>query len=306
MEHRIRHLSTYSYDPAALRIALRLKLFPVDHEGQQVESWKVTVNDEEVSPLVFSDLGDREALWSSHEAIDRLDIVAEGKIVTRDTAGVVRGLPGNAPPGIFRRVTDLTEADKAIRALIADARQDDRLAMLHGLMGQINERVTYLTGSTSASTSAADALKSGKGVCQDHAHLFIAACRAADIPARYITGYLKPDADSDIEAPAAALQAQGQSQSQSQSQGSDKSDGQSQSQSQESGPLLETHAWGEAWIDGIGWIGFDPSNNVCPTENYVRLCSGLDAVGAAPIRGNVLGETKESLEVSVAIGQSQQ
>lgn len=298
MEHRIRHLSTYSYHPAALRIALRLKLFPVDHEGQQVESWKVTVNDEEVSPLVFSDLGDRETLWSSHEAIDRLDIIAEGKIVTRDTAGVVRGLPGNAPPGIYRRITDLTEADKAIRALIADARQDDPLAMLHALMGEINRRVAYLTGSTSATTSAADALRNGKGVCQDHAHLFIAACRSADIPARYITGYLKPDADNDLEAPEAAPQRQSQSQSQP--------GGQKQSQSQENRPLLETHAWGEAWIDGIGWIGFDPSNNVCPTENYVRLCSGLDAVGAAPIRGNVLGETRESLEVSVAIGQSQQ
>jgi len=299
MEHRIRHLSTYSYAPAALRVALRLKLFPVDHEGQQVESWNVTVNDEEVTPLVFSALGDREALWSSDDALDRLDIVAEGKILTRDTAGVVRGLPGNAPPGIYRRVTDLTEADDAIRALIADDRQNDTLATLHGLMGRINERVSYLTGSTTASTSAADALQHGKGVCQDHAHLFIAACRSADIPARYITGYLKPDAERELEAPAASSQRQSESQSQN---------GQSQSQGQslDNDQLLETHAWGEAWVEGIGWIGFDPSNNVCPTENYVRLCSGLDAIGAAPIRGNVLGDTRESLEVSVAIGQSQQ
>ena len=293
MEHRIRHLSSYSYDPAALRIALRLKLFPVDHEGQQVENWKVTVNEEAVSPLVFSDLGDREALWRCDEALDRLDIVAEGRIITRDTAGVVRGLPGNVPPGIYRRVTDLTKADEAIRSLITDLHQDDTLAMLHALMGQIHERVSYLTGSTTASTSAADVLKQGKGVCQDHAHLFLAACRAADIPARYITGYLKPDAENGLSATGASAQSQD-------------TDGQSQSQTANDDQLLETHAWAEAWVDGIGWIGFDPSNDVCPTEHYVRLCSGLDAVGAAPIRGNVLGETRESLEVSVAIGQSQQ
>ncbi|NHK28471.1 transglutaminase family protein [Parvularcula flava] len=268
MEHRIRHLSTYSYDPAALRVALRLKLFPVDHEGQQVESWKVTVNDEEVSPLVFSDLGDREALWSSEDALDQLTITAEGIVSTRETNGIVRGMPGFAPPGIYIRETELTEPDEAIRALMGEATGDDTLSRLHALMGLIHERVKYLTGSTSARTTAADALKDGKGVCQDHAQLFIAAARTAEVPARYVTGYLQMEEETE--------------------------------------ELLETHAWAEAHVDGIGWVGFDPSHNLCPTERYVRLCSGLDAFGASPIRGNVLGETKESLEVSVAIGQSQQ
>jgi transglutaminase-like putative cysteine protease len=53
--------------------------------------------------------------------------------------------------------------------------------------------------------------------------------------------------------------------------------------------LTETHAWAEAFVPDIGWVGFDPANRLCPTDRYVRLGCGLDAADAAPIRGNVMG-----------------
>ncbi len=65
--------------------------------------------------------------------------------------------------------------------------------------------------------------------------------------------------------------------------------------------LTETHAWAEAWVPQIGWVGFDSANRLCPTDRYVRLGSGLDAAEAAPIRGSVSGNHEERLSASVDI-----
>ena len=135
---------------------------------------------------------------------------------------------------------------------------------MHGLFNTVAEAIAYKPGTTSAQTTAAQALKAGKGVCQDHAHVFISAARAMGVPARYIVGYLFA----------------------------------------EDGKTTETHAWAEAFVPEIGWVGFDPANRLCPTDRYVRLACGLDAADAAPIRGNVSGAAQERLSASVDIAQA--
>jgi transglutaminase-like putative cysteine protease len=122
--------------------------------------------------------------------------------------------------------------------------------------------VEYETGVTDSLTKAEEALGAGHGVCQDHAHIFISACRVGGVPARYVTGYLLTDGVSDEEA---------------------------------------HHAWAEAWVEGLGWVGFDVANNVCPTDRYVRLAAALDASYAAPIRGSRRGGGEERLEVEVRV-----
>jgi len=89
------------------------------------------------------------------------------------------------------------------------------------------------------------------------------AARALGWPARYVTGYLLPGPDGV-------------------------SDG-------------ATHAWTEIWLDGLGWVGFDASTGLCPTDAYVRLCAGLDAADAAPLRGHAEGITQERLEAEVTL-----
>jgi len=132
-------------------------------------------------------------------------------------------------------------------------------------MAAIRERVAYVTGVTGTETTATQALADGQGVCQDHAHIFIAAARHAGVPARYVTGYLFLD-DPDH--------------------------------------AVAHHAWAEAWVAGLGWVGFDAANGVCPTEHYVRLAAALDARYAAPIRGMHRGGVGESLAVEVKVQQT--
>jgi transglutaminase-like putative cysteine protease len=168
------------------------------------------------------------------------------------------------PPEFFLRATPLTAPDDAIVALARDgARGDDTIARLHGLMNGVRDRLDYRPGETDSTTNAAEALAQGFGVCQDHAHLFIAAARAAGIPARYISGYLWTGAGG---------------------------------QSYDAG-----HAWAEAHVAGFGWIGFDAANRLCPNENYIRVAVGLDYSAAAPVRGLRRGPAEESLSVEVQV-----
>jgi transglutaminase-like putative cysteine protease len=115
-----------------------------------------------------------------------------------------------------------------------------------------------------AHSGAAEALAAGEGAPQDHAHIFIAAARVLGVPARFVTGYLLREPEAE-----AAVH----------------------------------HVWAEAWVDGLGWVGFDVSNRICPTERYVRLAAGLDAAGTAPIIGARGGGAAEHLEVSVHVQQ---
>jgi transglutaminase-like putative cysteine protease len=261
----IRHSTVYAYDPPAERCALRLKLYPSAFASQRVKSWSVSVNGQEIPALLTTGFGDREAIWSSLQPAGQVEIVAAGEVETDDAAGFVRGLKDASRPTVFLRETPLTAADAKIVELAKGVSGASVLEKMHALCGAVRDAIDYTPGATETRTTAAQALKQGSGVCQDHAHVFIAAARAIDVPARYVVGYLMA---SDA-------------------------------------PQTETHAWAEAHVPELGWIGFDAANRLCPTDRYVRLASGLDSADAAPIRGNVSGQGSERLEASVAIGPSQ-
>lgn len=271
MRLAIRHLTEHQYEPAAKRIGLRLKLHPATTRSQMPRGWRVTVNGSAVGTMLTNGFGDAEALWFSDPQAETVSVLAEGTVDTSDTAGVL-GQIGVAPPAVFLRQTPLTRADGEIRALAEAAVGDTPLARMHALSVAVHEAVVYRPGVTDAATTASDALALGAGVCQDKTHLFIAASRAAGIPARYVVGYLMDEA----------------------------------------APLVETHAWAEAYLEGLGWVGFDATHQLCPTDAYVRLCCGLDADDAAPIRGSIQGAAQGEIEdrltvsVEVAHAQSQQ
>ncbi|WP_339948731.1 transglutaminase family protein [uncultured Albimonas sp.] len=278
MRLSIRHKTVYAFEPAALKLALRLRLWPSEHEGQKTLAWKVSVNGAPVTPLLTDDFGDACGQWHSKGEVDGVEILAEGMVETAETAGVVRNLGRQRSTGVFLRETALTEPDDAICELAAEAAassgDDGTLAALHALSAAVGGAVEYRPGVTGSDTTAARALALGAGVCQDHAHVFIAAARSLGVPARYVSGYLLANEDFA---------------------GAD-----------ERGELHETHAWAEAFVEGFGWVGFDAANQVCPTERYVRLVGGLDSRDAAPLRGSITGHVEETLEAEVRITSAEQ
>jgi len=173
----------------------------------------------------------------------------------------VVGKFGRARPGVFLRETKLTAPDEGVIAFSESIEGGTPLSWLHALNAAVSKAIVYRPGATSHGATVGEALALGAGVCHDHAHLFLAAARHHGHPARYVVGYLHD----------------------------------------EETPLSETHAWAEAYVEGLGWVGFDPTHSQSPTSAYVRLCSGLDAADAAPLRGTFQGNAEEELEVSVTI-----
>lgn len=268
MRLNITHRTHYNYEPATQRAALRLRLYPSEFDGQSTIAWSVMVNGSATEPLFTDGFGDRQGLWTTQSPCSAIEVIAAGTVETRDTSGVVKGLPRRPPAKMFLRSTRLTEANAAIEDLARTIDADSSLEQMHTLMHAVRAAVDYKSGTTTPQTTAAEALEFGRGVCQDHAHVFIAAARCLKVPARYVAGYMIA--------------------------GDDVAD------------LHETHAWAEAHIDNLGWVGFDPSNDMCPTERYVRLSSGLDADHAAPLRGSVAGDGSIGLDANVDITQDQQ
>jgi transglutaminase-like putative cysteine protease len=196
--------------------------------------------------------------------LDQLTTMVEGDVTTFDTAGVVAGAPERFPPQLYLRETPLTAPGAGILDFVRAAYRGDggSLAGLHRLLLAIYEKMTFDTDATHAATTAAEAFAQGRGVCQDFAHLFIACARAAGAPARYVSGYyLRSDGDE---------QAAG-------------------------------HAWAEAYVEGLGWVGFDPAHGVSPGERHVRVAVALDYLSAAPIRGARTGGAGETMEVRLRV-----
>lgn len=266
MKLLIRHQTSYAYEAGSSRLAMMLRLMPRGHDGQVVQDWSVSVNDAPVQGFRANGYGDMEALWITHDRTEGATIVASGTVETRETNGIVTGLGERFDPRLLLRTTPLTEASKAIRDMASGVSDGDTLGRLHALSAAVIGAVPYRAGVTGAETSAAQAMVLGAGVCQDHAHIFIAAARTMGVPARYVTGYLLAQ------------------------------DGEN--------ALHETHAWAEALVPGLGWVGFDPSNQMCVTENYVRLASGLDAHDAAPVRGSVMAAGSIWIDADVRIAQA--
>lgn len=260
----ISHITRYTLaEPASYSIQC-LRLTPPSFEAQQVTSWTIDMPQIESAVRSRDCYGNIAQLVALSEPHSEIEIVARGIVETRDRAGVARGVVDIAPHRVYLRETPRTEPDDGIRDLAKSITSSDNIERMHKLMDAIHQRVDYVIGATHAHTNAGDALKDGRGVCQDHAHIFISAARVMGLPARYVNGYFLTESDESAEA---------------------------------------HHAWAEVWINGIGWIGFDPTNEVCPTERYIRLACGLDSAAAAPIRGTRRGGGEESLDVIVEVQQ---
>ncbi len=271
MRIAIDHETVYSYDEPSRYSAQSLRLTPPSFDGQAVISWTVEGAGAGQMPVFADCYGNMTHTLVLERPHDEVRIRAYGEVRTADTSGIVTGLRENFPPAFYLRETRLTRADGALRALARtcqSAAGGDDIEFLHRLMMAIRDAIDYRKGETGVATQAAEALAHGYGVCQDHAHVFIAGARALGIPARYVSGYLLSNGET-------------------------------------AGGNEAGHAWAEALVPELGWIGFDVANRLSPTDAYVRIATGLDYQDAAPIRGVQRGGLGEKMTVLVRVGSAE-
>jgi transglutaminase-like putative cysteine protease len=272
MRLAVSHRTVYRYDRPARFVAQSHRLTPADSLGQRVERWSITADGAHFGARCRDGAGDLIVTMTHPGPVEEIAIVVEGLVETRDTAGILRGRAETIAPMVYLRSTAATALNRSLTELcdraLAGSHGAGDLDRAHLLSAAVAEAIAYAPGVTHAHTTAAEALEIGQGVCQDHAHALIAVARGAGLPARYVTGYLFASEDGE--------------------------------------PHEASHAWAEVFVEGLGWVGFDPANRCCPDERYIRLGSGRDARDAAPIRGVSGGFAEEDMEVEVIVAQSQQ
>jgi transglutaminase-like putative cysteine protease len=266
MRLRITHETVFSFETPATYAIQTLRLTPRGSAQQYVSDWRIDVSRDCRLAQIEDPFGNVTTSFSIDGPIEELSIVASGEVTTEETNGVVAGIPERLPLMLYRRDTALTKPSPAIRGFAEKVRstvaQND-LAMLHGLMDALHAHLDIVDADGEPDTSADDVFTAGKGSIADAAHVFVSAARALEIPARFVSGYLLRD---------------------------------------DGAPCNAGHAWAEAYAgSGLGWVGFDPSQKICPTDSYVRMASGLDYLDAAPIRGTRYGGTGETVSVTIRL-----
>ncbi len=266
MRLRIHHQTSYDYDAPVQYALQQLRLRPKADHGQKILDWSLAIEGGRLE-LEFEDQHHNHVdLVGIDPGHHQVRITCEGEIETTDNAGVIGQHKGFAPLWLFDQSTPLTRPGPQTRRLVKQLGSgfESDVARLHALSNLILETVTYEVDRTHAQTTAEEALAAGHGVCQDHAHIFTTTARLLGFPARYVSGYLMMTDRVEQDA---------------------------------------SHAWAEAYLDEIGWIGFDIANGISPDERYVRIATGLDYRDAAPIAGLRYGDSGESMLVSVQVEQ---
>lgn len=278
----IRYRTTFSYDDLIRESQNELRACPVSDQRQQLVAYRVTTSPS-ARVLSFTDYwGTRVDHFGLREPHIVLEVVAEAAV---DTAP-------RPPLSVMPDITSIHEGE--FRDLHGEylepsnhtdwgtriVREATRLVELNGpdliqvvlaLNGRVGAALRYESGSTHIGISVEEVLAQGAGVCQDYAHVAVALCRAAGIPARYVSGYLFTSNDAtgrDVEGELVRVQ---------------------------------THAWFEAAIPGFGWLPLDPTNRLQVGHRHVKIGHGRDYDDVPPLRGSYAGSAKPSVEASVEI-----
>lgn len=253
MRIRVSHQTVFEYSSPAKSLIQTLRLTPRNHDGQFVVNWRIDVDIDSSLKSGEDCFANITHLLSVGGPVERFTLRVDGEVETHDTAGVVRGTVERFPEQLYLRESSIAAHDERIRDFadgVAKEAGEDTLARLHGLMGGVHAKIVLNVDPDAEHATAASSFAEGAGTAQDIAHVFIAAARYLEIPARYASGYVW------------------------------RADG---------GVARAGHAWAEAYVPGLGWVGFDPSFDVCPEGAHVRVAVALDALGAAPIRGASFG-----------------
>ena len=282
MIYSVRHVTKFKYTPAVRESVMEVRMQPRSEGNQRCLSFDLSIKPT-AGVMQYRDfLGN---------AIHHFDIAGSHSELNIKAQSLVEVLPANTPdlahaatwddldalvstgdyyemllPSIFARSTPLL--DQLAKDLKIE-RRGTPLRMLFDISEDIHETFSYVPNSTAVDSPIDHALSEHKGVCQDFAHIMIALVRKLRVPCRYVSGYLFHARDDR------SLVSEGAS-----------------------------HAWVEALVPGLNWVGFDPTNNLLCGERHIRVAIGRDYADVPPTRGVFKGGSESELSVAVTVSLS--
>jgi transglutaminase-like putative cysteine protease len=286
MFYAIRHFTRYRYSHSVWQSMMEVRMHPRSEGNQRCFIFQLSVNPR---ARIFAHTDSRGNLVHHFDLPQRhrqLTIISDSLVNIDEQQPLPESMDYRAwdelqemietkdywdalmPSHFARPSPELEELAKEIGVASRDGRSP--LAFLMDVVSGVYRSFTYVKKSTRVNSPIEHALRSRQGVCQDFAHIMITLVRRAEIPCRYVSGYLYHGKDNlDRSADGA------------------------------------THAWVEAALPELGWVGFDPTNNLIAAERHIRTAVGRDYADVPPTMGTMKGKAETELQVRVRVTPSQ-
>lgn len=282
MKIEINHVTRYAYEEAVTDSVNELRLTPRTNYRQSCYHHEVWI-EPVASIFTYEDyFGNRVHSFSVHKPHRELVIKTRATVVTQDQNwSSLKRVPLEEQKELLQSErlqnryieyllpTAYTEVTSELSAYAAgfEIGHDGYYDWAKQISEGIHRDFTYDPDATHVHSKVSDTLKLKRGVCQDYAHLMIAACRSIGLPARYVSGY---HFVGDLQGGSADFE-------------------------------QASHAWVEVQVPGTGWLGFDPTNNAEVGWRYVKLGHGRDYKDIVPVKGVYRGTAHQVLDVTVDV-----
>jgi transglutaminase-like putative cysteine protease len=279
MAYSVRHITKFCYEPGVRESMMEVRMQPRTDFRQRCLSFSLNV-DPRANVMIYRDF--------YGNTVHNFDIPERHEAIEVAAQAIVDVLPTREPAStdvgdwdeLDRRVAETDYWEMMVPShfttptpLLEDLAQEldlrrrgNPLELLRELNARLYEKFDYAPNTTEVDSPIDDALQTRRGVCQDFAHIMITLVRQLRIPCRYVSGYLYHEDKSMDRSPAGA-----------------------------------THAWVEAYLGELGWVAFDPTNNLEGCDRHVRVALGRDYADVPPTRGVYKGEAESELSVLVTV-----
>ena len=270
---RVVHETHYAFSRPVFLEPHLVRLVPRSDAGQTLVDYALSSNPAPAGRTAITDASGNQAIRLWFEGT-----TGEFSLISRASVRTLRANPfdflldeaamafplGLTPPQREALAPFLAqEGDETVRRLSRNlAAQGGPLAFLNSLNGWIYEHISIAPRPEAGLQSPGETLALGRGACRDATVLFMAVCRAAGIPARYVSGYQSGDPDQ---------------------------------------PERDLHAYAEAYLPGAGWRGFDPTLGLCVADGHVALCAAHRPELTAPVAGTFRGDAVSTLEHTITL-----
>jgi transglutaminase-like putative cysteine protease len=276
---RIRHLTRIAYSDPVTEEVVECRVGPLSDADQRWDHFELRVRPSGHLRGYVDGFGNAGHLATLVQPHDSIELIAQSDVETLLTNPFQ---PPSMPPRLLTRQETydyltpsslVPEHPELVR--LADgfrpADVADTFDAAHALSQEVHTSLVYTPDVTTTTSTVEEVLERRAGVCQDFAHVLIGLCRAAGIPARYVSGYVL------AHHPTVSNLAAG-----------------------EATPTT-SHAWAEAYSPTHGWRGFDPANNIVADEHHVKVAVGRDYGDVPPTRGTFRGRAEQVLTVEVTV-----
>jgi len=286
MFYAIRHFTRYRYTRPVWQSMLEVRMHPRSENAQRCFTFRLSVSPRARIFTFMDYLGNQVHHFDLPSHHRELTVVADALV----NVDAPVALPASLAPDSWQELRRIVEQEDhwqmllpshyartspALAALAQElgvARADGRdpLSVVRDVNDRIHRAFEYVRKSTLVNSPIEDSLGTRQGVCQDFAHIMIALLRQLGIPCRYVSGYLYHDQEHHDRTSEGA-----------------------------------THAWVEALLPGLGWVGFDPTNDLIAGSRHIRTAIGRDYADVPPTLGTMKGKTETELMVRVRVTPSQ-